>query len=79
MMEGMRMKSLAFLALAAGVVSAAQAQLPAASPALTADETLLVVSGEGQSRRVPDLALFSAGVVTQGKNGGEALAANANG
>jgi uncharacterized protein len=77
MMEGMRMKSLAFLALAAGMAPAVQAQLPAASPVLTADETLLVVSGEGQSRRVPDLAVFSAGVVTQGKNGGEALAANA--
>lgn len=71
------MKCLAFLIAAMGGASAVQAQIPAATPVLTTDETLLVVSGEGQSRQVPDLAIFSAGVVTQGKTGGEALAANA--
>ena len=71
------MKCLAFLIAAVGGASAAQAQIPAATPVLTTDETLLVVSGEGQSRQVPDLAIFSAGVVTQGKTGGDALAANA--
>lgn len=77
MREELLMRLLAFMAIAAGAASAAQAQLPAASPVLSPEETLLVVSGEGQSRRVPDVALFSAGVVTQGKTGGEALSANA--
>lgn len=71
------MKYVSFLALLAGAASAVQAQQPTSSPMLSAEETLLVVSGEGQSRRTPDLAMFSAGVVTQGKTGGEALSANA--
>ncbi|GLV20584.1 SIMPL domain-containing protein [Sphingobium sp. Cam5-1] len=71
------MRWFAFLVAVTGATSAVQAQLPAASPVLTPEETLLVVSGEGQSRRIPDVALFSAGVVTQGKTGGEALGANA--
>lgn len=71
------MKWSIFLAIAAGATSAAQAQLPTANPVLAPAETLLVVSGEGQSRRVPDMAVFSAGVVTQGKTGGDALSANA--
>lgn len=72
------MKWCAFLLAATAATSAVQAQLPAASPVLTPEETLLVVSGEGQSRRIPDVALFSAGVVTQGKTAGEALGANAS-
>lgn len=68
---------MAFTLLAASTASVVQAQLPAPSPVLDREETLLVVSGEGQSRRIPDVALFSAGVVTQGKTGGEALSANA--
>ena len=71
------MKWCIFLVIAVGAASAVQAQLPAASPVLAPEETLLVVSGEGQSRRVPDVAVFSAGVVTQGKTGGDALSANA--
>lgn len=63
--------------MAVGATSAVEAQPPAASPVLAPEETLLVVSGEGQSRRVPDVAVFSAGVVTQGKTGGDALSANA--
>ncbi len=71
------MKWCVFLAIAASATSAGQAQLPAANPVLAPEETLLVVSGEGQSRRVPDVAVFSAGVVTQGKTGGDALSVNA--
>ncbi|WP_062793156.1 SIMPL domain-containing protein [Sphingobium herbicidovorans] len=71
------MRWFAFLITVTGAASTVQAQLPAASPVLTPDETLLVVSGEGQSRRIPDVAVFSAGVVTQGRTGGEALGANA--
>ena len=65
------------MATAAGITSAAGAQIPAASPLLSPGETLLAVSAEGQSRRIPDLAIFSAGVVTQGKTAGEALTSNA--
>jgi uncharacterized protein YggE len=51
--------------------------MPAASPLLSPSETLLAVSAEGQSRKSPDVANFSAGVVTHGKTAGEALASNA--
>lgn len=44
--------------------------------AIAASDTLLTVSAEGQSRRTPDIATFSAGVTTQGKTASEALAAN---
>lgn len=71
------MKWFTLVAATAGAASTLQAQLPTSSPMLASEETLLVVSGEGQSRRVPDVAIFSAGVVTQGKTGGDALSANA--
>lgn len=45
-------------------------------PAIAQGSTLLTVSADGRSTRAPDLALFSAGVTTQGKTAGEALAAN---
>lgn len=38
--------------------------------------TVLSISGQGRSTRKPDVASFSAGVVTTGKTAGEALAAN---
>jgi hypothetical protein len=62
--------------IAAGLGSAAQAQLPPSGPTLQPGETLLALTAEGQSRRVPDLAMFSAGVVTQGKTAGEAVSSN---
>lgn len=46
-------------------------------PAIAATSTLLTVSADGKSTRVPDLAVFSAGVVSEGKTASEALAANA--
>lgn len=46
-------------------------------PAIAATSTLLTISAEGKSTRTPDLAVFSAGVVTQGKTASEAMAANA--
>ena len=60
------------------VATAAAAQ-PAPTPTLTIapGETLLNVSAEGRSHRQPDLAVFSAGVVTQARTAGEALTANA--
>lgn len=39
--------------------------------------TLLTVTAEGRTTRTPDLAVFSAGVVTQGDNASAALSANA--
>ena len=46
-------------------------------PAIAASSTLLTVSAEGKSTRTPDLAVFSAGVTTQGNTAGEAMSANA--
>lgn len=56
---------------------ALQAQSVSVSPILSPGATLLSVTAEGQSRRTPDLALFSAGVVTTGTNAAEALSGNA--
>jgi uncharacterized protein YggE len=47
-------------------------------PALGPNATLLSITAEGQSRRRPDVAMFSAGVVTQAKTAAEALSANAD-
>ena len=46
-------------------------------PAIAASSTLLTLSAEGKSTRTPDLAVFSAGVTTQGNTAGEAMSANA--
>jgi uncharacterized protein YggE len=66
------------LLLAASLVPAtAQAQqLPSPVPVVAAGNALLTVSAEGRSLRTPDLAVFNAGVTTQGKTAGEALSAN---
>ncbi len=56
-------------------VMAQQAQLPLAP--LGPQSSVLTVSAQGESRRVPDLAIFQAGVVTQGRNAAEASAENA--
>ena len=73
------MKRLAMLALAATAAplatqSALAQQSP--TPAIEAGHALLTVSADGRSDRAPDLALFSAGVTTQGKTAGEALGEN---
>jgi len=59
-------------ALAAPSFAAAQA-----APAPAPGGTLLTVTADGRVSRTPDLAVFSAGVVSQGKSASEALAANA--
>lgn len=68
-----------FLVFACLVVAAgsAAAQVPttAISP-LGPNSTLLSLSAEGRSRRTPDLAVFSAGVVSQGRTAAEAMADN---
>ena len=73
------MKSLKFalapLALALVVPGAAMAH--DTQSAIAATSTLLTVSADGKSTRTPDLAVFSAGVTTEGKTAGEAMSANA--
>ena len=74
----MRWSVLVLAVAAAGAASAARAQVPTISPVLGPDETLLSISAEGQSQRTPDLAIFSAGVVTQGTTAADALTSNAS-
>lgn len=73
------MKSLKFalapLALALSLPGVAMAH--ETQPGIAATSTLLTVTAEGKSIRTTDLALFSAGVVTQGKTATEAMSANA--
>lgn len=71
------MKKLLMLALFATATPALAQSAPttAISP-LGSGSALLSLSAEGRSRRTPDLAQFSAGVVTQGASAGEAMAAN---
>lgn len=73
------MKSLKFalapLALALSLPGVAMAHDN--QPAIAASSALLTVSADGRSNRVPDLAVFSAGVTTQGQTAGEAMRANA--
>ena len=66
--------ALAPLAFALALPTLAQAQaVPAALPATSA---LLTLTAEGKTARTPDLAVFNAGVTSQGKTAGEALTAN---
>ncbi len=65
---------LAPLSLACAMPAAAQMAAPV--PAISPASTLLSVNAEARSFRKPDLAVFSAGVTSQGKTAAEALAAN---
>ena len=66
--------ALAPIALAFALPVAAQVAAPV--PAIAPASTLLSVNAEARSVRKPDLAVFSAGVTSQGKTAAEALAAN---
>jgi uncharacterized protein len=76
------MKSLRFarllapLALTLALPGVAMAQNASSGPVVAAGNTLLSVSAEGHTSRVPDLAVFTAGVTSQGATAGEALSAN---
>ncbi len=70
------MKAVVTLALAVAAIAPLHAQALQVTPTLGPQSALLNVTAEGHSRRTPDLALFNAGVVTQGTNAAEALAAN---
>ena len=67
--------ALAFAPLAAA--PAAAQTMPVAVPAILPDGTLLEVTAEGKSTRVPDLATIRAGVVTQAATAATALSENA--
>jgi uncharacterized protein len=71
-----RLALTATLALAAALTPPALAQQASPVPAIQAGNALLTVSADGRSERAPDLALFNAGVTTQGKTAAEALSAN---
>ena len=67
--------ALACLALYAGTAAAQTSPTVQVTP-LGPASALLSLSAEGRSNRVPDLAVFSAGVVTNGATAAEALGAN---
>lgn len=72
-------KVLAVALLAAAAVPAAASAQPAAAPVVSPlgpNSALLSLTAEGRSRRTPDLAMFTAGVVTQGRTAAEALTEN---
>jgi uncharacterized protein YggE len=69
--------ALAPIALALALPGVAMAHDAQSGPVVAAGNTMLAVSAEGRSARTPDLALFSAGVTSQGKTAGAAMTANA--
>ena len=70
-------KFLLSVLLAAGAVPALAQPVPtAAISPLGPNSALLSLTAEGVSRRTPDLAIFSAGVVTQGRTAAEAMTEN---
>ncbi len=72
------MKSLKYILAPLALLAAAPvlAQTVASGPVIAAGNALLTVSAEGRTERAPDLAVFNAGVTSQGKTAGEALSAN---
>lgn len=68
---------LAPIAIALSALSgAAHAHDVSSGPVVAPGNTVLTVSAEGRTTRVPDLASFNAGVTSRGKTAGEAMAAN---
>lgn len=67
--------ALACFILGAGAATAQTTPSVQVSP-LAPGSALLSITAEGHSNRVPDLAVFSAGVVTHGVTAAEALGAN---
>jgi len=64
-------------ALALSLVSAAAALAQGLPPTLAAGNSLLTISADGRSSHTPDLAVFSAGVTSEGQTASTAMAANA--
>lgn len=72
----MKKLAFAFALLACGSAAPAQPAPQVQLSPLGPNSALLGITAEGRSERVPDIANFSAGVVTQADTAGEALAAN---
>jgi uncharacterized protein YggE len=72
-------RSLLLAAFAAAALPLAPLHAQIAQPAveIAPGHTLLTVSAEGRTFIEPDVAVFTAGVTTQGQNAAEALAVNA--
>jgi uncharacterized protein YggE len=70
------MKKLLIAALLATSPAALSAQATTPQVTLGPNSAILSLSAEGQSRRTPDIAMFSAGVVTQSATASEALSDN---
>ena len=70
-----RVLSLA-LATALGALATSPAAAQSVVPEIERGNALLTVVAEGRTTREPELAVFSAGVTTQAKTAGEALADN---
>ncbi len=62
---------------AAGAATPAMAQAVSPGPVVAPGNAVLTLSADGRSTRVPDLAVFSAGVTTQAKTASAALSQNA--
>lgn len=72
-----RLNLLAAASLGAAMLPAAPALAQDGPlPPIEAGHTLLTVTAQGSSARVPDMASYSAGVTTQGASASEALSAN---
>ncbi|PLK24288.1 SIMPL domain-containing protein [Novosphingobium sp. TH158] len=67
--------ALAALALSVPLGTAAHAHDPAA-PAIAPGNTLLTLTAQGRVARAPDIAVFTAGVMSQARTAAEALADN---
>ncbi|WP_010218000.1 SIMPL domain-containing protein [Sphingomonas sp. PAMC 26621] len=65
------------LLLAPAVLGVAAPALAQTAPTILPDATVLEVSAEGRTTRVPDVATIRAGVVTQGQTAAAALSENA--
>lgn len=63
---------------AAGAAAPAMAQAVSPAPVVAPGNAVLTLSADGKSTRMPDLALFSAGVTTQAKTAAAALSENAD-
>jgi uncharacterized protein len=70
------MNKLLLAALLAASPAALHAQMPQPEITVGPASTVLSINAEGETRRVPDIAMFSAGVVTQAQSASAAIRDN---
>jgi len=75
-MNGITVSARTFALVSAGLVLFAGPALAAGMNAPPPMPRLITVSGQGEASAVPDQAMLTAGVVTQGRTAADALAAN---